>query len=144
MTERTPRTRRGAFAAAGLLALALPLAGCGGKGPAYGPPPRDVAAVVTMTNAFSFAPAVVQVPAGSTIEWRNTSIATHTVTDAPRLAPKLAGSMALPAGAAPFHSSDIPPGQVYRATFATPGTYRYICVPHHGMFGMEGTVEVTP
>lgn len=123
---------------------ALPLAACGGKGPAYGPPPTDGAAVVAITNAFDFSPEVVRVPAGGTVEWRNVSVATHTVTADPRIARRLAGSMALPEGAAPFHSGDIKPGGIYRLTFAKPGTYRYVCVPHHGIFGTEGTVEVVP
>jgi plastocyanin len=34
--------------------------------------------------------------------------------------------------------------QVWRHTLSVPGTYRYACLPHHGMFGMTGTVKVGP
>jgi plastocyanin len=38
----------------------------------------DVAAVVEMTNTFSFSPETIRIPVGGTVEWRNTSITTHT------------------------------------------------------------------
>jgi plastocyanin len=96
---------------------------------------------VTMTNGFSFSPATVRLPVGGTIEWRNTSIATHTVTDDPA---RVGDEASLPAGVEPFSSGSIPPGQVWRHTFAVPGRYDYVCLPHHDLFGMRGTVEVQP
>jgi plastocyanin len=74
-------------------------AGCTREGPAYAPKPADVAAVVEMTNAF-FSPEAVRIPVGGTVEWRNTSITTHTVTaDPSRIHDPEQG--ALPAGAVP-------------------------------------------
>ena len=50
----------------------------------------------------------------------------------------------VPAGATPFNSGEVRPGQVFRTTLTVPGTYRYVCLPHHDVFGMTGVVEVTP
>ena len=66
-----------AFSACLLVSLAT---GCTREGPAYAPKPADVAAVVEMTNTFSFSPETVRIPVGGTVEWRNTSIATQTIT----------------------------------------------------------------
>lgn len=123
------------LACTALLAPCLALAACGTGGPAYGPPTQGVAATVDMSG-FSYAPATVRIKAGDTVEWRNKSLFAHTVT----LDPKLA---AAPAGAAPFDSGRIAAGDVYRHTFAVPGTYRYKCIPHEDA-GMTGTVVVEP
>jgi plastocyanin len=129
-----------AFSACLLASLAT---GCTREGPAYAPEPADVAAVVEMTNTFSFGPETVRIPAGGTVEWRNTSITTHTVTADPSTI-RDPEQVTLPAGAEPFSSGEIGRGQVWRHTFTAPGTYRYTCLPHHDIFGMTGTVEVGP
>ena len=67
--------------------LASLATGCTREGPAYAPKPANVVAVVEMTNTFGFSPETVRILVGSTVEWRNTSIATHTVTQ-----PTLPGS----------------------------------------------------
>lgn len=118
--------------------IGLTLAACGTSGPAYGPESPDVPAVVRMSNTFDFEPRTVRIKAGETVEWRNTSIITHTVEDDPRRGPK---DMALPPGAQPFDSGDIPAGQVFRHAFTVPGTYRYQCEPHDYL-DMTGTVIV--
>ena len=140
-TRSRPRGRRLAV----LLALAAPagLAGCGGSGPAYQPVPGDVAAVVDMTSTFGFAPETLRIRAGETIEWRNRSIATHTVTGDPTRADH-PGEVALPEGAEPFSSGEVRLGQVWRQRFTVPGSYKYICLPHHDVFGMTGEVIVAP
>jgi plastocyanin len=66
-----------AFSACLLASLAT---GCTHEGPAYAPKPADVAAVVEMTNTFGFSPEMARIPVGGTVEWRNTSIATQTIT----------------------------------------------------------------
>jgi plastocyanin len=76
------------------------------------------------------------------VEWRNTSLITHTVTDDPKLA-KRSDDAVLPAGAAAFDSGDIPGGQIYTQSFDVPGTYRYFCTRHEGG-GMVATVIVRP
>jgi plastocyanin len=126
---------------AAVLTVTIPLSGCGLGGPAHGPPAANAAAVVEM-GFESFSPADVSVRAGDTVEWRNTSLITHTVTDDPKraIAPSDAG---LPPGAQPFDSGDIPAGQVYLRTFTVPGTYRYFCTRHEAE-GMEGEVVVKP
>jgi plastocyanin len=131
--------------AVALLPLALLLAGCaGGGGPARGPYPVDVAAVIEMTNTLAFAPGVVTVPAGTTVEWRNTSLLMQSVAADPAKAADPA-DVALPPGAEPFASGDIPSGQVWRHTLTVPGTYRYVGTPRlGGRLSRGGTVEVIP
>ena len=119
--------------------LLLTLCGCGLGGPAHRPPSADAAAAVTM-GFESFSPATVTVRPGDTVEWQNTSLITHTVTDDPKLATKAADA-SLPPDVPPFNSGDIPAGQVYLHSFSEPGTYRYFCT-HHEAGGMLGTVIV--
>ena len=128
-----------------LIALTLPasmlLAGCGLSGPAHGPASPNAGATVTMGFA-SFDPAEVHIKAGQTVEFRNTAIITHSVTDDPKLAQD-AKDASSPAGAAPFSSGDIAPGRIYTQTFTEPGTYLYFCT-HHEMDGMVAKVIVDP
>ena len=131
----------GAANAAVLVLAALMLGGCGLTGPAHGPRAANAAAVVTM-GFESYSPAAVTIRAGEAVEWQNTSLITHTVTDDAKLARKAADS-ALPPGASAFNSGDIPAGQVYVRTFVAPGTYHYFCIRHEDD-DMLGTVVVTP
>lgn len=121
------------------LAVAIAVAACAQTGPAYGPPTSNTAATVEMSG-FRFDPATVRVRPGETVEWRNKSYFTHTVTADPARFPE---DVALPAGAMPFQSARIPSGEVFRHTFTTPGTYKYVCTPHVDL-GMTGTVIVEP
>jgi hypothetical protein len=66
-------------------------------GPAHQAAMPNAAVVVDM-GFQSFSPATVNISAGQTVEWRNTSLITHSVTDDPQLA-KTAGDAVLPAGA---------------------------------------------
>lgn len=116
----------------------LVLAACGAGGPAYGPPPAPGVAVVEMTDGLAFAPASTRIKAGDTVEWRNTSLFTHTVTDQPGHS----DLGRLPPGAQPF-SARVAPGAIFRHTFTVPGTYGYYCMPHED-FDMHGTIEVAP
>lgn len=122
-----------------MLAIALPLAGCGVGGPAHDSPDARAAAVVDM-GFESFTPATVTVKAGQMVEWRNTSPITHSVSFDPKAAEK-AGDASLPPDVQPFESGDIAAGDVYLHMFETPGTYRYFCTHHEGG-GMLGTVVV--
>jgi plastocyanin len=128
-------------ARAGLVAAATLPAACGLGGPAHQPPPPGVP-TVEMTSGLAFAPAVLTITAGDTVEWRNGSLFTHTVTADPA-DPRAAGDAALPAGAEPFDSGRVAAGEVFRHTFTVPGTYRYYCGPHHED-GMTGTIIVQP
>jgi plastocyanin len=124
-----------------LILTALTLTGCGLTGPAHGPSLPSAAATVDM-GFESYSPATVTIERSQTVEWRNTSLITHTVTDDPNLAKRSEDSM-LPAGAAAFNSGDISAGEVYTQTFNVPGTFRYFCTHHEGS-GMVGTVVVRP
>jgi plastocyanin len=110
-------------------------------GPAHGPPSSNAAAVVEM-GFESYSPADVTIRSGDTVEWRNTSVIAHTVTDDPGRAKKQ-GDAGLPAGAQPFDSGNIAAGEIYMRTFTMPGTYRYFCTRHEND-GMVGTVVVKP
>jgi len=123
-----------------LTASLLSLGACGLGGPAYGPD-SDAAAVVNMTNGLAFQPDAVRIKAGETVEWRNRSLFTHTVTDDP-LRARDPGDAELPDGAQSF-SAQVGPGEIYRHIFTVPGTYRYFCMPHEG-WGMHGQVIVEP
>jgi plastocyanin len=124
----------------GILAVAG-LAGCGLGGRAHGPPSPNASAVVDM-GFSSFQPETVHIRAGQTVEWRNTSIVTHSVSDDSRVASKPQDA-SIPAAATPFSSGDIPAGEVFAASFPVPGTYKYFCTHHEGE-GMLGTVVVEP
>jgi plastocyanin len=101
----------------------------------------DAAAVVDMGFA-SFDPEVVHIRAGQMVEWRNTALITHNVSDdaAKAMNPNDAS---IPAGATAFDSGDLKAGNVYSHTFTVPGTYRYFCKHHEGDM-MLGTVIVDP
>jgi plastocyanin len=120
---------------------ALLLAGCGLSGPAHGPASPDAGATVSM-GFGSFDPEVIHIKAGQSVEFRNTAVITHSVTNDPKLAedPKDASE---PAGAQPFDSGDIAPGNVFTQTFTQPGTYVYFCT-HHEDDGMVGKIVVDP
>lgn len=123
----------------GLAALSG-LAALGGCATAGEPsPPPGVAAVVNATTLLAFSPAVVQIRAGDTVEWRNASPFGHTVTADPSLV-KNRANVRLPQGAPPFNGP-LPAGGTYRRKFTRPGTYDYVCLPHEGA-GMKGRVVV--
>jgi plastocyanin len=83
---------------------------------------RPVAAVTVSISNFAFVPATVTVPAGSTVTWTNNDATAHDVSGGPLKSPTLNQ------------------GRSYSFTFATPGTYDYICSIHPAM---HGSVTVT-
>ena len=99
----------------------------------------NTAATVEMSG-LSFGPSTVRVKTGDTVEWRNKSSFTHSVNADPARFP---GDVVIPAGAAPFDSGRIASGAVYRHRFTTPGTYKYVCLPHVDV-GMTASVIVDP
>ena len=72
--------------------------------------------------------------------WRNTSTVAHTVTADPAQA-MTASNVQLPAGAEPFESQTLQPGQTFVHQFTVPGEYGYVCHIHEGS-GMAGTITV--
>lgn len=73
---------------------------------------------------FSFTPATLTVPAGTTVTWTNGGERTHTVT----------------ADDGSFDSGAIASGSTFQHAFATPGTYGYHCAIHGSM---KATIVVT-
>ncbi len=99
------------------------------------------AAVVNMAGELlKFLPARLEIKAGETVVWKNSSKEPHTVTADPRQATN-AADVKLPKGAQPFDSGYLNPGHNYQHTFTTPGIYRYVCTLHEAQ-GMIGEVIV--
>ena len=73
---------------------------------------------------FKFNPATLTVPVGSTVTWTNQDEEPHTIA----------------AKDGSFHSPGMDTHATYSFTFATPGSYNYICSIHPFM---TGTVVVT-
>jgi plastocyanin len=71
---------------------------------------------VTIDN-FSFSPATLTVPRGTTVTWTNQDDMVHTVTAADRA----------------FSSTGLEAGDTYAHTFTAPGTYTYFCALHPRM-----------
>ncbi|MBN1236975.1 MAG: PQQ-dependent sugar dehydrogenase [Gammaproteobacteria bacterium] len=112
-------------------------------GAAFGPAAAQEgpAAVVEMTTTLQFAPQLVEITVGETVEWRNVSPVVHTVTADPALAND-PSFVSLPEEAEPFDSGAIAPDGTFSQTFTVAGTYEYFCVPHQSA-GMRGTVVVS-
>jgi plastocyanin len=102
---------------------------------------------VDMVGAQRFIPDEIDVAAGDTIEFANTSNEPHTVT-------AYSGSIRSEAGyfaSGGFESEEearanlsaglIDPGETFELTLNEAGTYRYFCIPHESQ-DMRGTIEV--
>jgi len=121
--------------------MAVSVSSCGFDGPAHKAPVPNATAVIDL-GFMSYDPVDVTIHPGDTVEWRNTSVITHTVTDDPLRAEEQR-DISLPEGAQAFDSGDIPAGQIYTHIFTIPGTYHYFCTRHED-HGMVGTVIVKP
>jgi plastocyanin len=105
------------------LAVAIVLlAGCAAQ-PSAAAAPVEIAEV-SMPPSYQFDPPAIQVPAGTTVTWRNSDHFTH--------------SVSISGGAFPFLS--LSPGQSGAIIFDQPGAYSYICTYHAQ--DMKGTVNV--
>lgn len=138
--SHTPTWPRLHLLPAFLIAMVAPVGGIGLQTPH--PKTEEPVAVIELTNMLMFAPETVRIKAGTTVEWRNTSLLVHTITADPDLA-TLAESVQLPEGAKPFNSGNLDAKATFRHTFDVPGTYVYFCIPHEGA-KMRGTVIVEP
>jgi plastocyanin len=109
----------------GALALAatLVVAGCQASGTAASRPVETHQ--VAMAKSYRFDPPVIQVPAGTTVTWRNDDHFTHNVRF-------LSGST--------WRSAPLPPGASASFTFDQPGEYAYECSFHPQQ--MKGRVIV--
>jgi plastocyanin len=91
------------------------------------PPPATAAPVATPAPGsgevaildFDFAPAVVQVPVGTTVKWINQGVAPHTVT----------------AKDGSFDSGFLANKEAYTRQFPSEGTFEYLCAIHPAMVG---------
>jgi plastocyanin len=105
------------------LALAIVhLAGCAAQTSAAAAPVET--AQVSMPPSYRFDPPAIQVPAGTTVSWRNDDNFTH--------------SVSISGGAFPF--LNLPPGQSDALIFDQPGAYDYVCTYHAQ--DMRGTIIV--
>ncbi len=77
-----------------------------------------LAADITVTiKNFDYSPMDISVPAGTTVVWKNMDGEPHTVTS-------IDGA---------FRSPALDQGDSYKFTFASPGTFKYICSIHPKM-----------
>jgi plastocyanin len=97
---------------------------------------------VVIRAEHTFDPVLVVIDEGESVLWRNDTVLVHSITAHPDFA-TTRESFDLPAGAAPFHSGLLIPGDAYTHTFEVPGTYRYFCAPHERARS-HGWVEVRP
>ncbi|HVA76376.1 MAG TPA: plastocyanin/azurin family copper-binding protein [Candidatus Binataceae bacterium] len=100
--------------------------------------------VVQMQDAPAggfFYPDRITVPVGTTVKWINVGEQPHDATD-DLISALRAGDAAYPAGAKPFDSGILAPGESFSYVFEVPGTYKYVCLPHE-FGGMTGEVIVT-
>jgi plastocyanin len=86
-------------------------------------PAPPVLVTITIQN-FTFDPASVTVPAGSTITWTNLDAAAHQIASDTQA----------------FMGNPMSQGSIYSFTFMTPGTFPYHCAIHPFM---KGTITVT-
>ena len=126
--------------------LGFALLGCFSEEPEDGVGPNgnngngDVV-VVNMQPDLTFQPVHVQVRAGQTIRWVNTSNFDHTSTADPAKSLDPEANVRLPSGAATWDSGSITPGGSFEHTFQVTGDYTYFCIPHESQV-MVGTITV--
>jgi plastocyanin len=77
------------------------------------------AAAAVAIEAFAFTPPTIEAKVGQQVTWKNHDPADHTVT----------------AENGSFDSGTMAAGGTFKATFHSPGEYRYICELHPGMTG---------
>jgi len=130
--------------AIGFLVMAAPglLSSCdarvGRSAAAAGAEEGDV--VVTMTDEMTFAPEHLVIESGDTVLWVNEGGMPHTSTNKPGTA-AVPEHNVLPAGAEPWDSGLVQPGDRYAHTFTVPGEYTYLCYLHEAM-GMVARITV--
>ncbi|HEX9014329.1 MAG TPA: plastocyanin/azurin family copper-binding protein [Anaerolineaceae bacterium] len=138
-TPSSPLSRRDVLRLLGLGLLAAPAAGLAGCTTAR-ENRQYVIKIQVGDRQSTFSPAEISVPRGSTITWQNIATYPQTVTCDPSKAGKFP-DVSLPAGAQPFDSGELYPGQTWSYTFNVPGSYlyfsRYTPIP-----SVVGTVRV--
>lgn len=81
----------------------------------------DTDRVEVIIDQFAFAPAMLEIPVGTTVVFTNRDPFVHTATETefPYL----------------FDSGNLNTGDSFEFTFDTPGTYEYFCLLHPTMLG---------
>jgi plastocyanin len=106
-----------------ILSIAILLAGLVGARPAstLGATLDDkpAAEVAVKIDNFSFSPATITVPAGTTVRWTNRDDIPHTVVSDDKV----------------FKSKPLDTDEQFTYTFTKPGTYGYFCSIHPKMTG---------
>jgi len=88
---------------------------------------------IVRIRGMRYEPMHLAVQAGRTVTWVNNDGVTHTVTSGEGTQPTRS----------PLDSPFLAKGQAWSHTFAEPGRYEYLCLPHIGQVGMrEATVTV--
>jgi plastocyanin len=130
------RRRLGYGIGLGVLSIAA-IVGLRGQNATASAPPMLVK-MIDMPAVFQPAKLVIKV--GETVEWKNFGNSVHHASSDPSAAVNPA-DVSNPAGAKPFDSGFLQPGDSFSYTFTVPGTYKYICAPHETS-GMSGEVVV--
>ena len=108
----------------GMTGGASPASGAAPQAPASTTAPAPTGPNAVSISNFAFAPATLTVPVGTTVTWTNHDEEPHTVV----------------AGDGSFHSPGLGTDATFSNTFATAGTFDYVCSIHPFM---HGTVVVT-
>lgn len=110
---------------------------------AAAPLPEVPAPYPVVAAGYSFAPSVLVIPLGATVEWTSAQLQ-HTVTTADSLTEALDGwpnDASNSDGNADTWSAGLRVGETFRHTFENVGSFAYFCEPHHE-HGMVGLVVV--
>lgn len=126
------RSRSRAAAAGAALLLASTTVACGEQTPV-----SLVQIVDNGTTIAAFEPTVIVVDTGTELRWRNTSARAYAITTVDGVS----GEPAVPAGADPWMSETLQPGDVFAHRFDVPGTYIYGSADEDDV-QMIGTVRV--
>lgn len=99
--------------------------------------------VVEITPEMTFIPREITVMVGEVVVWKNVSQVPNSVNTVAENCKTEDGKkwIKIPAGATPFFSGEIKPGEEFRARFEIPGTYQYVCTFHEHA-SMRGTIVV--
>jgi plastocyanin len=104
------------------------------------PAPGAPFVIQILDAAPFFSPSSAVVKVGQPVEWVNAGSGVHSVSTDRATAANPA-SIELPKDATPFDSGFIPAGAAFDYTFAVPGIYRYVCIPHERA-GASGRITV--
>lgn len=97
--------------------LAVLFVSAGSRMAAANPPANPSSEVAVKIDNFSFSPATVTIPAGTTVRWTNRDDIPHTVVSDDKA----------------FESKVLDTNEEFTYTFTKPGTYGYFCSIHPKM-----------